>query len=185
MAEKALRLGRSLILIALSALILTGAGSVYAEMTPLRIAVNHETTQCAEFGCGDECSDCILPEGWIILGYSFKVECPAGYSVVEIEPTWMPLANEFCCTPGHSGLPGDCSGVVVNRITKHCAFEKDVVEKCSSLPFGWQPHGRECPYSWAESVQCSPAALPWPYFVAGILAAFSLLALLRWIIWRR
>ncbi len=43
---------------------LLGAASVFAEPMPMRIAVNHGTKECAEFGCGDECADCILPPGW-------------------------------------------------------------------------------------------------------------------------
>ena len=126
-------------------LLFAGPGMVFAEPTPLRIAVNHETRQCAEFGCGDECSDCTLPEGWVVLGYSFNVACLAGYEVVEIEAAWVPLANEFCCTPGHSGLHGDCRDVVTHPATLQCAFGRDIVKQCGSLPFGWQQLGQECP----------------------------------------
>jgi hypothetical protein len=156
-------------------LLFAGSGIVFAEPMPLRIAVNHETRQCAEFGCGDECSDCKLPEGWVVLGYSFNVACPADYEVVEIEVVWVPLANEFCCTSGHSGVPGDCRDVVTHPATRQCAFGRDVVNRCGSLPFGWQQHGSECshPYEWAREIQCSPAPTSF-FFHPGAAGGLSL-----------
>ena len=86
------------------------AASPITAPIPPRTAINHDTKQCAEIGvCGDECSRCVLPEGWEFLGYSNEVECPPDYAIVEIHPGWQFQPSEFCCTPGHSGISGDCS----------------------------------------------------------------------------
>ena len=139
-------------------LILAGAESILAEPTPPQIAVNHETKECAEYGCGDECADCVPPAGWVILGYAFNVTCPEDYVKVEIEPLWKPLANEFCCTTSHSGSRGDCSDVIINHRTEACAFAESIIAQCGQLPSGWEPHGQECPYSWVKEPHCSPPA---------------------------
>jgi hypothetical protein len=173
-------------------LLFFSAGSVFVEMMPLRIAVNHEEKQCAEFGCGDECSDCLLPEGWQVLGYSFNTECPADYELVEIEVVWVPLANEFCCTPGHSGMPGDCRDVVTHSAAMQCAFGRDVIRQCGSLPFGWQQHESECPiyYQWAGEIQCSPVPTSLVPVLAIVTACLCMLflfglALFGFLFWQK
>ena len=155
---------------AVAGLLFVAIPGVTAEMQPARIAVNHETRQCAEFSCGDECADCRLPEGWKVLGYAFNVTCPVDFEVVEIDPVWVPVASEFCCTPGHSGSSGDCSDVVKNQINGRCAFGEDIRQKCGSLPYGWTPHGGECSQWMDEEINCTPAYLPvFPGFIMVFL----------------
>ena len=128
----------------------------FAAPTPPQIAVNHDTRECAEFICGDECAYCILPEGWEILGYSSDVECPSDYTMVEITPVWKPRASARCCTPDHSGSGGDCADVAINETTEQCGFAGNIIEKCGELPDGWEMHGKECPHTWVSDVDCHP-----------------------------
>jgi hypothetical protein len=116
--------------------------------------VNHESKQCAEFFGGDECVSCSPPAGWEILGALWETECPAGYAQVEIVPTCTPHKVTFCCTEGHSGAPGDCEDVVINKAAEQCAFVEDIGE-CPGLPKGWEKYGEDCPCSeWAEDIEC-------------------------------
>ncbi len=177
-----MRFSRIIIIVILIGIVFFIVGKVQAEMMPPRIAVNHETKECAEYNCGDECSDCILPEGWVTLGYAYQVSCPADYSVVEIDAVWKPLTNEFCCTPGHSGMPGDCEDVVINKSAKQCAFGSDVIESCGDLPFGWKKYGRECPYTWANEIQCTSMSSSWLYIGAAILGLICVGAVITFII---
>lgn len=159
---------------------------VNAEMQPARIAVNHDIRQCAKFTCGDECADCRLPEGWQVLGYAFNVTCPADYEIVEIETVWVPIASEFCCTPGHSGSPGNCSDLIKNQISGRCSFGKDVRQRCGSLLFGWMHYGRECSSWMDEEISCQPAFLPlFPgsltvFLCLGILILLGVVVFLFW-----
>jgi hypothetical protein len=130
------------------------AASPIAVPMPPRTAINHRTKQCAEIGiCGDECSHCVLPEGWEFLGYSNEVECPPDYAVVEIAPVWKPKKVDFCCIPVHSGVLGDCEDVVINRAKQQCAFVDDI-NNCDALPKGWEKHGSTCSFTWVYDIRC-------------------------------
>jgi len=125
-----------------------------AAPAPPELIVNHETKQCAEFVSGDECVYCSPPEGWEILGGLEEAECPEGYTTVEIQAVCQAAKNDFCCTEGHSGAPGDCEDVVINEAAGQCAFVEDIND-CPALPGGWEKHGADCPYyDWAEDVAC-------------------------------
>ena len=127
---------------------------VAAAPAPPQLAVNHESKQCAEFVGGDECVSCSPPAGWEILGNLWETECPAGYAQVEIVPKCTAHKVTFCCTEGHSGAPGDCEDVVVNKAAEQCAFVEDISE-CPALPNGWETLGDDCPYyEWADQIKC-------------------------------
>lgn len=152
-----------LLIVAFFALLPAKAGEVLAApLPPLRVA-NHETRQCGQipFG-GDECMDCFPPPGWEVLGVADDVPCPAGYTVVEdVGYNCQPFKNQFCCSEGHSGAPGDCQDLVVNDRARECAFAGNVVD--CELPHGWskrpdsiEPRSWVCPagYDWLESLEC-------------------------------
>ncbi|HUW95553.1 MAG TPA: hypothetical protein VMW58_07175 [Anaerolineae bacterium] len=125
-----------------------------AAPAPPELVVNHGSKQCAEFWAGDECFSCSAPAGWEILGRLPEAECPDGYTEVEIDRTCSAHKVDFCCTEGHSGAPGDCEDVVINRAKEQCAFVEDIGE-CPALPRGWERHGVDCPYyEWADQVDC-------------------------------
>jgi hypothetical protein len=142
----------------LAAALLAGLMVEQAAVAPMppMVAVNHATKQCAEFFAGDECMDCSPPEGWEILGTEGESECPSGYALTEVPSVCTAFKVEFCCTAGHSGAPGDCQDVVINRAAGQCAFVEDI-DRCPRLPAGWENFGRECPpeyAEWVEAVVC-------------------------------
>ena len=65
--------------------------------------VNHNTKECATFWAGDECEKYEIPVGWQVLGTTHEVECPAGYSKVDLKLKAQPVLESFCLLPGHSG----------------------------------------------------------------------------------
>ena len=178
--------------------IVTSWEHVTAAPTPPKVVVNHETQQCAEIFGGDECMDCNPLEGWEVLGYSPSAVCPADYTLVEIEPICTHFKNEFCCTEGHSGVHGDCSDMVINKVARRCAFVEDV-DSCI-LPARWkakpddvEEKDWECPYDpdrWTDEVYCeeeeettsSPNGLicgSGAVLMVGLGAAAALMRLLR------
>jgi hypothetical protein len=60
--------------------------------------VNHETKECATIFGGDECMDCLPPEGWGVLGWSYEVKIPADYTLTQVKEICNLFKNEFCCT---------------------------------------------------------------------------------------
>jgi hypothetical protein len=128
---------------------------VSAAPAPPQLMVNHESRQCADYWAGDECMSCSAPAGWEVLeGWRPEVECPDGYTEVEIDLECTHHKVDFCCTEGHSGAAGDCEDVVISRATRQCAFVEDIGQ-CPSLPGGWEKHGENCPYyDWAEEIDC-------------------------------
>ncbi len=74
---------RKLILV-LSLLVLVN--SVYAEIVPFEIVVNHTTKECAALWRGDESEVCYPPADWekIALGEDTSI-CPEEYTVLENE----------------------------------------------------------------------------------------------------
>lgn len=128
--------------------------SIAAPLPPRRV-INHQARQCAEIIPGDECGDVVLPPGWEYI----DVECPQEYAVVDLRPEWVPFKVSFCCTEGHSGVSGDCDDVVVNPLTRQCAFVEDI-QKCSQLPLGWQTWGKDCSSgsNWTDDIACAGGA---------------------------
>lgn len=152
---------RSFIILLSLVLLVGSVRFVQAEPMPDKLVVNHETKACATIFGGDECMDCLPPEGWEVLGWSYQAECPEGYTFTEVEGICTPFKDEFCCTEGHSGAHGDCEDMVVNRVTSRCAFVEDI--NACNLPLGWQDKPEDisnyewaCPgsYSWTEDLAC-------------------------------
>jgi hypothetical protein len=142
-------------------LLFSGWNITQAAPAPEKLVVNHETKECATIFGGDECMDCLPPDGWEVLGWSYDVECPEGYAFTEVEEICTPYKNEFCCTEGHSGAHGDCEDMVINRIACKCAFVEDI--NACNLPLGWQDkpekkpnYGWACPgsFDWTEEFEC-------------------------------
>jgi hypothetical protein len=149
-------------------------GTLAAPLPPLRV-VNHQTKECNEipFG-GDECMDCFPPAGWEVLGVAYDVPCPADYAVVEgVNYNCQPFKNQFCCSEGHSGAPGDCQDLVVNDRVKQCAFVEDISgcelpQRWSKRPDTVELRNWVCPagYEWLDTLECGaessspPASLP-------------------------
>ena len=131
-----MRIRRSLLLVLIIMLFCSAAEGIAAAPVPPELAVNHESKQCAEFWGGDECVVCSLPAGWESLGGLWEAECPADYTMVEIRPTCRAGKIAFCCSEGHSGAPGDCEDVVINKRAEQCAFVEDIGE-CPALLQGW------------------------------------------------
>ena len=138
-----------------------GMGEMAGEMLPPVRAINAETKQCADFFMGDECTSCVLPEGW----EEIRTEvCPPGYAALEGDPFCQSTKGQFCCTDEHSGSDGDCEDLVINNDQKLCTFVEDI-NKCESLPDRWTaaPNdgrflGSSCPskgYIWlSEYLEC-------------------------------
>jgi hypothetical protein len=159
---------------------------VQAEPAPDKLVVNHETKECAIIFGGDECMDCLPPEGWEVLGWSYQSECPAGYTLTEVEEICTPFKTEFCCTEGHSGAHGDCDDLVINTTTSECTFVEDV--NACHLPADWEATPGEvywaCPgnYDWIDDFEClaepatdSNAGSEWLPFRCGGSALSGLL----------
>ena len=154
------RVRKSLPLVLVIMLFIVANEATVAAPAPPELAVNHESKQCAEFWGGDECVVCSLPAGWESLGGLWEAECPADYTTVEIKPTCRAGKIARCCSEGHSGAPGDCEDVVINRRAEQCAFVEDIAQ-CPALPHGWEKHGQDCPYyDWAADVECLDKAGP-------------------------
>ncbi len=115
--------------------------------TPPDLFVNHQTKECALLYWGSVCTTCVPPEGWVEYSKGPYGSCPTGYTQVEIKPVCYSSKSSFCCTEGHSGTPGLCKDMVINRSTKQCAFVHDI-DACESLPTDWQrpKAGVLCPF---------------------------------------
>lgn len=129
--------------------------SASSLQTPPDLYVNHQTKECALFYPDSVCTTCIPPEGWAMYSKGPDGPCPMGYTEVEIKPYCYSSKSSFCCTEGHSGAPGLCKDMVINRSTKQCAFVDDI-DACATLPKGWQQpnDGTLCPfkdYSWLNT----------------------------------
>lgn len=110
------------------------AASVSAAPLPLQMIVNDESMQCSRFLPGDECMDCMPPEGWKILGPD--VPCPESYTMVTVNGICKGFENERCCTEKHTGVSGDCKNLVKNDLTKECAFVTNATT--DTVPNGWK-----------------------------------------------
>jgi len=136
-----------------------------AAPMPPAIVANHATGECARFFGGDECMDCIPPQGWETLGIEGEVECPAGYTFLEeIESTCTAFEAPHCCTAGHSGAAGNCENLVMNERAKQCAFVAragtcTLPRRWSARPEGVGAYDWQCPadYDWVSDVACEPA----------------------------
>lgn len=128
--------------------------NTYASQAPPTYGVNPETKECSEFILGDECTSCVMPEGWEEID---EFECPDGFTEVPVEPICTSVKNSFCCTAGHSGSQGNCEDLVVNEVEQKCAFVEDI-NQCNELPDNWEVAqereflGKICPYdyTWLE-----------------------------------
>ena len=131
-------------------MISTANAALTAPMPP-RTLVNHKSKQCAQIVPGDECGDVVLPTDWEYLDSGGK--CPENYTTIELHPDWVHFKTTFCCSEGHSGSPGDCQDVISQQAGRKCAFVDDI-QKCSSLPEGWEAWGKDCPvdFEWQEEV---------------------------------
>lgn len=142
---------RSLSILMVPALLLILGKSARATPTPPETMVNHETQRCASVILADECMACLpAPEGWEVLGYSYEVECPADYELVEIDLVCTALKEQFCCTVR---MDGDCEDMVINDRKDQCAFVDDIAD--CALPRGWEKR--------AEDVGGSEWTCPWDY----------------------
>ncbi len=118
-------------------------GLAFAAPLPLKLIVNNDSMQCSSFLPGDECSDCIPPGGWEILGpYG---PCPENYTLITARGICKGFEVEHCCTERHSGASGDCRNMgasgdcrnmVKNDSTRECAFVTNATT--GSVPDGWQ-----------------------------------------------
>ena len=152
--------------VAFAVLLLISISVAYAAPMPRRTLVNHKTQQCAQITPGDECGDVILPPDWEYQDPSLGEKCPDNYTLVDLRPEWMGFKAPHCCTEGHSGSGGDCQDVVIQQSQRQCAFVEDI-QKCSSLPDGWDIWGQNCSidFKWVEDVVCigaesSPTVTP-------------------------
>ncbi len=141
-----------------------------AVPAPPEIIVNGQTRQCADFMAGDECFSCEMPSGWTSLGYN-TYECPQGYEKIELKLNCSGFKNERCCSNGHSGGAGACQDMIINDVTKQCAFSDG-----GAVPSGWKgkPGGAEnaqwvCPsgYGWSEKAE--PCACATGFVLLGLV----------------
>ena len=148
-----------LFFLAFALLVLIFSPIAFAAPAPPQMIVNNATKECADFFAGDECMGCEIPQGWSSLGY-MNITCPDGYAQIEVNLSCHGDKNEFCCSQGHSGAPGNCEDLLINDLTRQCALIDDA-SSCS--PFsGWLKvndfSGRppECPtgYAWIEMKEC-------------------------------
>ena len=144
--------------LAVLVLIFCIVGAVYSAPMPPRTLINHKTKQCAQITPGDECGDVLLPPDWEYLDASTGGKCPDDYSVIELHPEWTHFKTSFCCSEGHSGSQGDCQDVIVQQTSRLCAFVDDI-QKCPSLPEGWDAWGKNCPtdFKWQDAIACKNA----------------------------
>jgi hypothetical protein len=142
---------------------LSAGGSAVAAPVPPDLVVNHDTQECAELFAGDECMSCFPPDGWEVLGKSYEVECPAGYTFTDVEENCIHSKGEFCCSEGHSGASGNCEDLVINDKEDQCAFVDDI--NACNLPRGWKAKPEDvsmykwtCPgkYDWMPDLECLP-----------------------------
>jgi hypothetical protein len=131
---------------------------VQAEPAPGKLVANHDTKECAIIFGGDECMDCLPPDGWEVLGWQDQAECPKGYAFTQVDEICTPFKNEFCCTDGHSGAHGDCDDLAVNGTAQQCVFVDDI-DACY-LPVGWEAKSTDdywaCPrnFDWVDNLEC-------------------------------
>ncbi|HNW05804.1 MAG TPA: hypothetical protein PK655_02020 [archaeon] len=123
-------------------------------------AINNQTKECATYFQGDECMDCALSDPWIERKHGEP--CPEGYREIkdmQAPSICTPIQNQFCCEEYHSGASGNCTNLVINNITKECAFVLDI-NSCEKLPKNWLPVAsteyKNCPisleYKWLDDV---------------------------------
>jgi len=151
-----------LVFLALLTLFVDMGANVLAAPLPPVLVVNHQAKECGEIFSGDECTDCLPPEGWEVLGLSPDAQCPSGYTMVgQVDYTCQHFKVDFCCSEGHSGAAGDCEDLVIKSRTKQCAFVDDI-QDCT-LPKQWRqkPPGQDparwvCPsgYEWIAPLPC-------------------------------
>jgi len=102
--------------------------------------------------------NCLPPDGWEALGWSYEVECPEGYTFTQVDEICTPFKNEFCCTDGHSGVHGDCDDLVVNETVQECTFVTDI--NACYLSADWEARSTNgywtCPrnFEWADNLEC-------------------------------
>jgi hypothetical protein len=129
--------------------------NIYASLAPPTYGVNPETQECSEFTLGDECTLCIMPEGWERVD---EFECPDGFTEISANPICTPIKSTFCCTAGHSGSQGDCEDLIINEVEQKCAFVADI-NRCKELPKNWEAAeegeflGKICPddHTWLQN----------------------------------
>lgn len=141
--------------LAVPILLVIAASVASAAPMPPRTLINHKTQQCAQVTPGDECGDVILPPEWEYLDPNSGEKCPDNYTMVDLQPEWTHFSSQFCCSEGHSGSSGDCQDVIKQEAKQQCAFVEDI-QKCSSLPEGWESWGHNCPidFYWTNDVVC-------------------------------
>ena len=132
----------------------------------------------------------LVPAGWEELGMYGDVTCPEDYSEIDLRPECKPFKIARCCTEGHSGAPGDCEDLVVNRILRECAFVEDI--NAAQLSGGWRSRPEDvtvrewvCPdhFTWQEEFLVTNGAqenFPLPRWliattILSCLCGFSLL----------
>lgn len=143
---------------------------------------NEATKQCSYFTAGDECTSCTPPSGWTQVN-----ACPEGYIQIQKEAVCAPRKTKFCCTDHHSGGWGDCEDLVINDISKQCAFLEDI-SKCSQLPISWHQadkvdNERLCPYAykWQQGyLECGKMGNSFVFMVSIVF-----LAAIFWIVYRK
>ena len=147
---------------------------VAAAPSPPEIIVNNRTMECSPYNAGDECTRCAVPDGWAGLGYG-TVECPQGYAETRAPIVCTPAANERCCSEGHSGAPGECGRMIVNRLAGQCRF----LPENESIRPGWEGKADgseewECPegFAWVENA----GPCQFPTAIIGALAAFTFIS---------
>lgn len=134
----------------------------HAVPSPMQVIVDNATKECSFFSTGDECTRCEMPEGWTSLGIGSA--CPSGFREVEAQVVCKPLTSQFCCSQGHSGSTGNCTGLMVNDGKKQCAF--------ATAGSGWT-NASICPadYEWSGG--------------DGSVCPLGALLLLSIMVWRR
>lgn len=135
--------------------------------------------------------DCFPPAGWEVLGVADDVPCPADYALVkDVSYNCQPFKSQFCCSEGHSGVPGNCQDLVVKDRAKQCAFVDNIAD--CELPGGWSkrpdsvgPRSWVCPagYEWLESLECGAgSSSPSPSLPClGAIALGPFLLGMRWV----
>jgi len=153
-------------------LIILLAGAAFAAPAPLQMIVNNETRECAYFSAGDECVSCDIPDNWASLGTD--APCPEGYAEASPVKECRRARIERCCSEGHSGAPGDCAQVEINRLLAQCRFGNGSppAPGWEGKPEAMEDSGWACPegYRWEGGVAQ-------PCFIGAlILAALAVIS---------
>lgn len=139
-----------------------------AVPAPPELIVNYQEKKCAYMNPGDECNQCNITPGWVSLGFS-NASCPQGYSVVDMRSfECAPLRSQYCCTEGHTGSAGNCSGIYISDSLRSCVF----LNTAACVPSeDWAPAKDLCPadYSWNDETCSGASACPLPAFLLGAL----------------